>query len=175
MLKDRYPGLKVPRPKIYSNPEDMIKSVIEELNLKNTKSLKGIFLVIDMDVFYKDNKKMESYKRRKKQIEKMGEENLHFIESRPCIEFWFLLHFEQTDKLFESCNEVEKELKKEGRLPDYCKKDNYTEKLYSKLKNLINIATTHSKWILEKERVTNEDYSYTYMHKMIETLDDIHY
>ncbi|HOD18080.1 MAG TPA: RloB domain-containing protein [Candidatus Cloacimonadota bacterium] len=65
MLKDRYPGLKVPRPKIYSNPEDMIKSVIEELKLKNTKSLKGIFLVIDMDVFYKDNKKMESYKRRK--------------------------------------------------------------------------------------------------------------
>ncbi len=48
------------------------------------------------------------------------------IRNNPCLEYWLLLHFEDTAAAFNSCNEANKKLKK--HLPDYEK----TPKFYTK-------------------------------------------
>ncbi|MBP9134766.1 MAG: RloB domain-containing protein [Saprospiraceae bacterium] len=44
-------------------------------------------------------------------------ENVVVIVNNPCLEFWFLLHFEKTSKYFNTCSSAETQLKK--YLPNY--------------------------------------------------------
>jgi hypothetical protein len=67
--------------------------------------------------------------------------NIIVIINNPCLEYWFLLHYEASSKYFESCEDVTKQLKK--HLPEYSKtKFFYTKQdndIYLKLKpRLIN-------------------------------------
>ena len=60
-----------------------------------------------MDVIYSDNR-INEYKNQKKSVESLeqAKERLAIIESRPCIEFWFLLHYKNTDKCFVNCDKI---------------------------------------------------------------------
>lgn len=67
--------------------------------------------------------------------------NIKIIINSPCLEFWFLLHFEENIDIFENCNEATVLLKK--HLIAYKKKQKYFTKqdddIYLKLKpNLEN-------------------------------------
>ncbi|MBK6611321.1 MAG: RloB domain-containing protein [Sphingobacteriales bacterium] len=52
--------------------------------------------------------------------------NVVVIVNNPCLEFWFLLHFEKTSKFFSTCKSAEAALNK--HIPNYEK----TQKFYTK-------------------------------------------
>lgn len=53
-------------------------------------------------------------------------ENVTVIVNNPCLEFWFLLHFESTARYFQNCDAAGKRLKK--YIPGYEK----TQKFYTR-------------------------------------------
>ncbi|HLW10002.1 MAG TPA: RloB family protein [Fermentimonas sp.] len=168
---DRYRSISIPvKPTLpkhqdYRKVLDLVK---EELKDKSTPNPQGIFIVLDMDTIHQKGN-YRDYTVRKEGILKNWGNTVCFIESRPCIEFWFLLHYIYADKLFERCSEVLTELKK--HLSDYSKSNVYTEKIYERIKDKLETAITNSKQIAAKERIEGEEYSYTKIHECIEILD----
>jgi hypothetical protein len=174
MFSDRYKGIKAEfKPKIKGSLESILDAILGVLKEPETKELKGLFLVLDMDTVYVQNN-IRYFEEKKKELVVTGNSKFSSIESRPCIEYWFLLHFVSQDKLFVNCDEVLSELKKSNRLPDYNKQSRYTKGLYERLKNDIDAAIKNSIQVKNKPRQANEQYSYTNMHQMIATLDKIY-
>ncbi|WP_394801476.1 RloB domain-containing protein [Belliella filtrata] len=73
-------------------------------------------------------------------------ENVIVIINNPCLEFWFLLHFENSSKFFDTCAKAETKLKQ--YLKDYEKTQKYFTKqdsdIYLKLKPYLQDAITNS-------------------------------
>lgn len=71
MFAERYKGIKATiLPQIKNSIEDIMDAVLEELKDPETKDLKGLFLVLDMDTLY-IQKKLTAYKRMKREIKKL--------------------------------------------------------------------------------------------------------
>ena len=125
------------------------KSLVENLRKRWNKDgyseeFKDImFLIIDLD----NNK--EKAVLLKELINKNPD--IFFIISNPCIETWFLFHFEENPKRLGSSKEVIRELKK--YLKDYDKSRNYNKILY---KNT-SVAIKNSE---NKERLQNVNYDW---------------
>jgi hypothetical protein len=95
-----------------------------------------VFWIVDYDVINSETKiakKGTETPRQvfKKYVETIKKEhnNVVVIVNNPCLEFWLLLHFEQTGKFFETCEKAGQQLKK--YLPNYEK----TQKFYTKQDN----------------------------------------
>lgn len=74
--------------------------------------------------------------------------NIKIIVVNPCLEYWFLLHFENTSKPFQGCNQANFALKK--HLKDYDKSEKYFLKdknIYQKLKSKQMVAIKNSQKI----------------------------
>lgn len=84
-----------------------------------------VFCLVDMDVVYRE-RNLSAYQTEKKRLEKQG---VTIIESNPCFEVWFLLHFLRTSRLFDDCADVERILRQETDLTDYSKDQKYIVKL----------------------------------------------
>jgi len=123
-----------------------------------------VFWVVDYDVINKETRESRKgtetseqlFIRLKEKVLKKG--NVIVIVNNPCIEFWFLLHFEKTAKLFTDCNSAEKQLKK--HLKDYEKTRKYFTKqdndIYLKLKGNIKTALENSKNLKFNKENTNK-------------------
>jgi len=123
-----------------------------------------VFWVVDYDVINKETRESKKgtetseqlFIRLKEKVLKKG--NVIVIVNNPCIEFWFLLHFEKTAKLFTDCNSAEKQLKK--HLKDYEKTRKYFTKqdndIYLKLKGNIKTALENSKNLKFYKENTNK-------------------
>jgi len=110
------------------------------------------------------NIKLKMAMRQKKKIQ--------VIETNPCIEFWFLLHFLQTlsTKCYENYEAVVKDLRR--YLPDYEKSKQYLskEKLYRELFDNEKLfrATDHADQLLKLAQETPEAlHSYTEIHEVL--------
>lgn len=128
------------------------KSIEEQVNLvkKLAKSeYTKVFWIVDLDTVIKESKEnkagtespMQAFVKYRTFLKKEYE-NVITIVNNPCLEFWFLLHFEKTSKLFENCLTAEKQLKK--YLKDYEKTQKYFTKqggdIYLKLRPNLNMA-----------------------------------
>ena len=138
---------KIPQKKKLS---DLYKKVLEYAEVY-TK----VFWIIDLDVVIAESKYT------KKGTESPTEELNKYLEilknkkyanvitilNNPCLEFWFVLHFEQTTKYFPKCSEAENQLKK--YLTDYTKEQKYFTKqnsdIYLKLKSKLSTAIKNAK------------------------------
>lgn len=131
-----------------------------------------IFYVKDMDTCYNQNK-TDDYNNKKNKLlkHKNAQGRLYIIESRPCIEFWFLLHFLKTDGLLNKCEEAEKQLQK--YLKDYEKTEDYARKLSDLLMPKLEIALENSEKINSKPRAANEHYSYSQINELYKILKDL--
>ncbi|OQP56696.1 RloB family protein [Niastella populi] len=93
------------------------------------------------------------------------------IVNVPCLEYWFLLHFEMTSKYFSNCEDANKQLKK--HLKDYEKSQKYfTNKnndIYLKLKDRLNTAFEHAEK-LEAFDINNPYKGVTQMQILFELL-----
>jgi hypothetical protein len=132
------------------------KSVEEQYNLVcelSNKEFTKVFWVIDLDTVVKEEN--EAPKGKKLPLKSFEEyrtdltknyENVVVIVNNPCLEFWFLLHFEKTSKYFNTCSSAETELKK--HLKNYEKTQKFFTKpnddIYLKLKPNLKTGLTNS-------------------------------
>ncbi len=146
MLKRNEPNLQlkieptIPQKKKLSEQYEKVLELAEN----HTK----VFWIIDLDVVIKESK--EAQKGKTNQIQKLKEylknltncKSVITILNNPCLEFWFILHFNQTTKYFSQCKKAETYLKK--YLKDYQKTRKYFTKqnndIYLKLKSKLSTA-----------------------------------
>ncbi|OYQ81609.1 hypothetical protein B9T19_02780 [Ignatzschineria sp. F8392] len=109
-----------------------------------------VFWLVDYDVILKEEREGANTKEKLQAINRKLQEQARkkgcqyeMLYMVPCLEFWFLLHFENTTKHFSNCSEVEKALK--CHLPEYSKKPEWIKqhlinKLSSNFKEAIDRA-----------------------------------
>ncbi len=102
-----------------------------------------VFWILDFDTLIEETKKakkgtetpIQEFEKYRIQIEKRFP-NVVVIVNAPCLEFWFLLHFECTSQYFKNCDTTIKRLKK--YIPDYIKNEKFftrqNQDIYLKLK-----------------------------------------
>lgn len=121
---------------------------------ETSKDFDKVFWIVDFDVLNKENR--ESSKGKTSPIQAFKEyvntlkksyHNVKVIVNNPCLEFWFLLHFEPTGKYYTNCESAEKQLS--IHLPDYEKTQKYFTKenndIYKKLKPHLSLAMNNAK------------------------------
>lgn len=112
------------RPKFFNNnlngKEGELKKAIDE-------GYDYVFWLVDYDVILKEEWEGASTKKKlqhidQKLLKQAAKRNCYYetLYMLPCLEFWFLLHFENTKRSYLTCTEVEKTLRR--YLPDYSKK-----------------------------------------------------
>lgn len=106
-------------------------NLVRELSQKEYTK---VYWIIDLDTVLKEER--EASKGGKSPVKTFEEyradlsknyKNVGVIVNNPCLEFWFLLHFEKTTKQFNDCSGVETQLKK--HIKDYTK----TQRLLKKI------------------------------------------
>lgn len=119
-----------------------------------SKSYDKVYWLIDLDVILSESflvkkgntKAIDAFIQYKGVIEKKHK-NVIVVINQPCLEFWFLIHFELTTQQFSNCDEAGKKLKK--YLIDYAKTEKYFTKqdndIYLKLKPFLKTAISNSK------------------------------
>ena len=148
-----------------TDPINLVEQAIKkskELNLDLEEDDKA-YVVFDLDTNINKNKQI------KEAIDIANQNNIIPIVSTPCIELWFLLHYEYTTATM-SNDEVIKKLKK--YYPKYEKNCN----IYKEINKNTNTAIKNAKK-LEKFQTKNhknlqmvEVNPYTEMHKLIEEI-----
>ena len=115
-----------------------------------------VFWIVDLDQVTKEQREVTGGKKdpmrtfiecREKVLHgKKYAKRVRVIVNNPCLEFWFLLHFEYTAKSFSDYDELAKELKK--HMKDYNKSEGYFKQknndIYLKLKPRLKKAMEHS-------------------------------
>lgn len=137
---------KIPQKKSLADQFEKVK----ELSKDYTK----VFWIVDLDVVITESKATKIGNKssiqsfvdfRKTLLHKF--KNVEVIVNNPCLEFWFLLHFEASSKYFDTCYTAEKQLKK--HLKDYEKTQKFQTKqnqdIYLILKPFLANAIYNSK------------------------------
>lgn len=124
--------------------EDQFKLVCE-MAAEN----KTVFWILDLDTILKETREWKGSKKsplmvflgyRNNLLESY--DNVKVIVNNPCLEFWFLLHFEGKQKYYEKCSGARKRLKR--YLSGYEKKERYFKRpnndIYLRLKPNLKAA-----------------------------------
>lgn len=131
------------------NIEEQYDKVIELLS----KEYDYVVWMIDLDVVIKHSKDcakgketpLEEFIKYSKQLSK--NKQVIIIVNNPCIEYWFLLHYQKTSKYYPQCNSVGATLK--SYMPDYEKNEKYFKKkdndMYTKLRPNLKTAIANAK------------------------------
>ena len=139
------------------SPEIPSKKSLEE-QYKLVCKLSGeeytkVFWLVDLDTIIKEASeapkgKQSPIKLFEEYRETLSKEflNVVVVVNNPCLEFWFLLHFERTSKYFDTCSGAETQLKK--YLKNYEKTKKFFTKenddIYLKLKPSLKTALSNS-------------------------------
>jgi len=127
-----------------------------EMVIEYSKDYDKVFWIVDFDVitlettFSKKGKKtaLQEFKEYFDNLKK-NFPNVVVIINNPCLEYWFLLHFERTSKYYETGDKVINQLKKHQPLENYEKTREYFTKqnydIYFKLKPFLSDAIFNSK------------------------------
>ena len=111
-----------------------------------------VFWIVDLDVLLKEEREknnstssLQDFLNYCKSLSK--QEKIVVIVNNPCLEYWFLLHFQKTTKVFTACTGAEKQVRRHLKGYDKTKKfftkDNDIYKLLKPhLQTAINNATT---------------------------------
>lgn len=90
-----------------------------------------------------------------------------------CFEYWILLHFEKTTKLFSKCDDIISYIKKQNYISNYTKNINYYVVLKERIKNAIENAVWLEKQVktdLENGTKIQDLPAYTNLHLLVEKL-----
>ena len=130
-----------------------------------------VVCLVDMDRLLRVPAEMATYQK----LKKKSSRNVIWIETNPCTEFWFLLHFlpQLSMKHYDSCEDVLPDL--QHYMPGYEKTARYFRK-----NNLYNYLTEHgdlhraieyAKELSRLSEATPEDrIAYSQMHKVFELI-----
>ena len=132
-----------------------------------------VICLVDMDVVYNKPTEKTAYLKAKAKAEKA---KIKVIETNPCTEFWFLLHFlpKLSSKTYTSYEEVVVDLRR--YLPNYEKSKKYFKKIplyqYLSAHGDLSRAVSYASQLLQLAQETPEDlHSYTQIHEMLEFLE----
>lgn len=152
-----------------------IEHILKLAKAKLTEDYDYVVCLIDMNRLIEksaERQKYQSFKSRKEN------RNIIFIETNPCIEFWFLLHF-LPDKTVRRCQNYDQlipELRK--YMPGYEKTKRYfiKTKLYDYLRanGSIERAKSNAEKLSQMSKFSPEDsIAYSEIYKVIKLLDDL--
>ena len=152
-----------------------IEHILKLAKAKLAEYYDYVACLIDMDRLYDKPAEMQKYlsfKRRKEN------RDILFIETSPCTEFWFLLHFlpDNTVRRFQNYNQLIPELRK--YMPGYEKTKHYfiRTKLYDYLvvNGSLERAKSNAERLSKLSMASPEDrIAYSEIHKVISLLDDL--
>ncbi len=152
--------------KIFQSDNSDCKGIIEDAIKKAKKDeFKEIFIIFDHD----------NQAHRKEAFELASKKNIKIHFSSICFEIWYLHHYKNSTRAFNSEKELEIELKKCQGLENYNKTD---FKHYSILKDKIEIAKRNSKTIRNSVMKNNPNVEvfnlnpYTNIDELIEYLEE---
>lgn len=166
---ERYRFSLVPGIPKHSDIDDIVRLAKVRMNA----GYDFVLCLIDMDVIEGDQDKMEHYHALKK-----SNPNIIFVESSPCTEYWFLMHYMPgpSSKEYADYDAVAQELKK--HIPNYDKTEAFFNKthIYRELKEKGDmeraIELSRELDILHKKEP--EVYkSYTQMYKLFDIIKEI--
>lgn len=119
---------------IESDKSDCKGIVLDAIKRAKKDDYKEVFILFDHD----------NQANRKEAFELAEKRGVRVFFSSICFEFWYLCHFKNSTKVFNSEAELEIELKKQNGFENYSKTD---FKHYSILKDKLNTAKSNSKKI----------------------------
>lgn len=170
-VAERYPFSMKPTFPKHSDWKDILKKGKECLD----KGFDRVFCLIDMDVLKTKPSELQSYEQSKKRRDIKG---IDIIETNPCTEFWFLLHFlpEASTRAYQSYDALLPELRK--YLPDYEKSKKYFQKnnLYTYLKeygDLERAMTNAEKLSILAQDNPEDGIAYSQIYKILQTLREL--
>lgn len=137
-----------------------------------------IFCVLDVDDIIADQKEYQRYKTRVSGLQKKKKtRKITMIETMPCIEYWFLLHYRTSfsTKEYQSFSELKHDLLK--AIPDYEKKITYFKKcdFYKKVTNDHNLENAMRYARMLEDRHKDSDsrtFPYSDIFKLVEGFQD---
>ena len=163
----KYPFKIAPAMPQHSDISHMMKLVEECLS----KDFDIVICLVDMDRLLNNRKELNLYKK----IKGKSSEKVMWIETNPCTEFWFLLHFlpELSVRHYNTCEEVVADLQK--YMPGYEKTRKYFRKikLYEFLRENGDIerAKRYSEQLFKLSQSSPEDnIAYSQIHLVLNLL-----
>lgn len=166
---ERYRFSLVPGIPKHSDIDDIVRLAKNRMNA----GYDYVLCLIDMDVIEGNHDKMEHYRTLKRDNSK-----IIFVESNPCTEYWFLMHFMPgpSSKEYADYNAVAQELKK--HILNYEKSESFFNKthIYRELteKGDMEKAIELSRELdLLHEREPKVYKSYTQMYKLFDIIKEI--
>ncbi len=145
--------------------------------IEYSKDYSQVFWIVDFDVIISESR--VTPKGKKTAIQEFKEyyyklkkdlKNVTIILNNPCLEFWILLHFEDTSRYFNTCEGATKQLLK--HLPDYEKTEKYYTKqnndIYLKLKSKLDSAIKNAQK-LDNFDLNNPETAISQMHLIFKT------
>jgi hypothetical protein len=108
--------------------------------LELTENYNRVYALIDMDAVIA-HRQQQAYQQQKSAALRAG---LIVLENNPCFEFWLLLHFRQTGRLFQNCEQVITELRR--YIPGYNKGLRFLEtaRLFANLRDRLPRAIANA-------------------------------
>ena len=145
MLKRNEPNIPFKiRPQILQKKNiDQQYELVTELS---EEEYDKVFWIVDLDVLLKEEREkrnstspLQQFLNYYKSLSK--QQKIVVIVNNPCLEYWFLLHFQKTNKVFTACTDAEKQVSQhlEGyeKTEKFFKKDN---DIYKQLKPYLQTA-----------------------------------
>lgn len=154
---ERFPFKVSPELPKHSSIDAIIKRAHSLVNEGYSK----VFCVLDLDIHCSNNQKFQDYQAKKSRAIKKSKNKIVFIESMPCIEIWFFLHFcSFSTKEYANYDELKPDLKK--YLPDYDKSSkfftskNFYERLLEQgsIENALELAEKLLEYYQMEESIT---------------------
>ena len=164
---ERYRFSLVPGIPKHSDVDDIVRLAKERLN----SGYDYVLCLIDMDVLEGNHDKMEHYRELKR-----GNPEIVFVESSPCTEYWFLMHYmpRPSSREYADYDAVAQELKK--HIPNYDKTEEFFNKIHiykvlkdrGDMKRAIQLSRD-----LEELRTREPDVykSYSQMYKLFDIIE----
>lgn len=125
------------------------KNVTQQYKLVTELSKKEydkVFWIIDLDILLKEEREkkdtpssLQKFLNYWQQLSK--QDKVVVIVNNPCLEYWFLLHFQKTNKVFTACADAEKQVSQ--HLQGYEKTEKFFKKdndIYKQLKPFLKTA-----------------------------------
>lgn len=110
-----------------------------------------VFWIVDLDVLLKEEReKKNSTSSLQKFLsywqQLSNQDKVVVIVNNPCLEYWFLLHFQKTNKVFTACTDAEKQVSQ--HLKGYEKTEKFFKKsnndIYKQLKPYLQTAVSNA-------------------------------
>ena len=135
---------------------------------ENSKSYLKVYVILDFDVILKEYSQAQDKNKTKlrilqdflQKVQNQKPKKIEVLINNPCLEIWFLLHFEFTSKVFQNCEDTIIDLRR--FLNGYEKTENFfirkKTNIYQILKENLSKAISNAKLL---GRFDSQDYEKT--------------